>query len=153
MADTKTQQKTKKATAATNGFTAEERAAMRARAKEVKANASRAEAENAVLAAIKAMSEPDRSLAGRLHDLVKETAPDLEPKTWYGMPAYARDGKVVCYFKGADKFKTRYAQFGFEEAANLDDGPLWATVFAVVELTPAVETKIRALVKKAAKPR
>ena len=145
--------KKKKSSDASSGFTADERAAMRARAKEVKANASKADAEAAVLAAIAAMAEPDRSLAQRLHDLVRESAPDLAPKTWYGMPAYAKDGggKVVCYFKGADKFKTRYAQFGFEEAASLDDGAMWPTVFAVTELTPAVETKIRALVKKAAR--
>jgi uncharacterized protein YdhG (YjbR/CyaY superfamily) len=132
------------------GFTAEERAAMRARAKELKAEASKADAEAAVLAAIDGMVEPDRSLARRLHDLVKAAAPELVAKTWYGMPAYARDGKVVCYFKGADKFKTRYATFGFEEAANLDDGVLWPTCFALTELTPAAEAEIRALVTKAA---
>ena len=131
-------------------FTAEERAAMRARAKELKAEASKADAEQAVLAVIADMQGADRALATRLHAIVKETAPDLAPKTWYGMPAYARDGKVVCYFKGADKFKTRYATFGFEEAANLDDGTMWATCFALTELTPSVETKIRKLVKQAA---
>ena len=133
------------------GFTAEERAAMRARAKELKAEASKADAEAGVLAAIAEMTEPDRSLATRLHALVKETAPNLAPKTWYGMPAYARDGKVVCYFKGGGKFKTRYATFGFEEAANLDDGAMWPTCYALLELTAATESKIRALVKKAAK--
>ena len=132
-----------------SGFTAEERAAMRARAKELKAEASKADAEATVLAAIADMAEPDRSLAKRLHFIVKDTAPMLEAKTWYGMPAYARDGKVVCYFKGADKFKTRYATFGFEESANLDDGSMWPTCFALTELTTAVEAKIRALVKKA----
>ena len=134
---------------ASSGFTAEERAAMRARAKELKAETSRAEAEDAVLAAIAEMPPPDRVLAERLHALVKDAAPVLSPKTWYGMPAYANDGKVVCYFKGADKFKTRYATFGFEEAATLDDGAMWPTCFAVTELTTAVEAKIRSLVKKA----
>ena len=133
-----------------SGFTAEERAAMKARAKELKAEANKADAEAAVLAAIAEMPEPDRSLAERIHALVKASAPALSPKTWYGMPAYAIDGKVVCYFKGADKFKSRYATFGFEEAANLDDGAMWPTCFAVTELTAAVEAKIRALVKKAA---
>ena len=142
---------TSKKTSTGSGFTAEERAAMRARAKELKAEASRADAEATVLAAIGDMPEPDRSLAKGIHALVREAAPGLAPKTWYGMPAYANeDGKVVCYFKGADKFKTRYAQFGFEEAASLDDGVLWPTVFAVTELTPAVEKKIRSLVAQAA---
>jgi uncharacterized protein YdhG (YjbR/CyaY superfamily) len=134
----------------TNGFTAEERAAMRARAKEQKEQASRADAEKAVLAAIAKMAASDRALAERLHALIKDTAPALAPKTWYGMPAYANDdGKVVCYFKGADKFKTRYATFGFEEAAGLDDGAMWPTCFALTKLTSAVEAEIRALVKKA----
>src|SRR4051812_3607974 len=134
----------------TQSFTVEERAAMRARAKELKAEASKAGAEAAVLAAIADMPKPDRSLAERLHAIVKDTAPHLTAKTWYGMPAYARDGKVVCYFKAAEKFKTRYATFGFEEAATLDDGTMWPTCFALTELTPAVEADIRALVKKAA---
>jgi uncharacterized protein YdhG (YjbR/CyaY superfamily) len=142
----------KSTTSKTNsGFSADERAAMRARAKELKVEASRAEAESAVLAAIRAMPDPDRSLAGRIYELVKESAPQLAPKTWYGMPAYANDaGKVVCYFKGGSKFQTRYATFGFEEAANLDDGAMWPTCFALTELTPSIETKIRSLVKKAA---
>ena len=143
---------TKKTTSAkpkASGFTVEERAAMRARAKESKAEASRAEAEAAVLAAIAQMPPPDRALAERLHTIIREAAPALSPKTWYGMPAYASDGKVVCYFKGADKFKTRYATFGFEEAAMLDDGAMWPTCFALAELTDAVETEIRSLVKKA----
>ena len=143
-----TKKTTKTSTA--KGFTAEERAAMRARAKELKAEAGKAEAEQAVLDAIGQMPASDRSLAERLHAIVKETAPELAPKTWYGMPAYARDGKVVCYFKGADKFKTRYATFGFEEAANLDDGTMWPTCFALTKLTSAVEAEIRALVKQAA---
>ena len=121
---------------------------MRARAKELKAATSRVEAEEAVLAAIAEMPPSDRALAERVHAIVKDAAPALSPKTWYGMPAYANDGKVVCYFKGADKFKTRYATFGFEEAATLDDGTMWPTCFALTELTTAVEGKIRSLVKK-----
>jgi uncharacterized protein YdhG (YjbR/CyaY superfamily) len=154
MANTQSKKQSTKATTngkASSGFTAEERAAMRARAKELKAEASKTDAEATVLAAIADMPEPDRSLAKRLHTIVKDSAPELAAKTWYGMPAYARDGKVVCYFKGAGKFKTRYATFGFEEAANLDHGSMWPTCFALTELTPAVETEIRALVKKAAK--
>ena len=135
---------------ASPSFTATERAAMRARARELKAEAKHADAETAVLAAIAEMPEPDRSLAERVHAIVKETAPILSPRTWYGMPAYTRDGKVVCYFKGAHKFETRYAQFGFEDAANLDDGTIWPTCFALAGMTAAVETKLRALVKKAA---
>ena len=133
-----------------SGFTAAERAAMRARAKELKAEAKKADGEKAVLAAIAEMPQSDRSLAERLHAIVKETAPDLVPRTWYGMPAYTKDGQVVCYFKGAHKFETRYAQFGFEDAARLDDGALWPTCFALTELTAAVEAKLRALVKRAA---
>jgi uncharacterized protein YdhG (YjbR/CyaY superfamily) len=136
-------------TAKTTGFTAEERAAMRERAKELKAQANKEEAEAAVLAAIAAMPEPDRAMAERVHALVTTTAPVLSPKTWYGMPAYAKDGKIVCFFQSADKFKARYATFGFNEDANLDDGAMWPTAFALKELTPAAETKIRALVKKA----
>ena len=151
MADTKQKQKTTTTKAAASGFSAEERAAMRARAKELKAQENKAEAEAAVRKAIREMPEPDRSLATRVHELVKESAPDLAPKTWYGMPAYANDaGKVVCYFKGGNKFQTRYATFGFEDAAQLDDGSLWPTCFALTELTPSVEKQIRALVKKAA---
>ena len=135
----------------TESFSPAERAAMRARAKELKEEAKKADAEATVLAAIADMTEPDKSLATRIHALVKDTAPSLSPRTWYGMPAYTKDGKVVCYFKGASKFDTRYAQFGFEDAASLDDGALWPTVFAVTELTPSVETKLRALVKKAAR--
>ena len=135
----------------TESFSPAERAAMRARAKELKDEAKKADAEAAVLAAIADMPEPDKSLATGIHALVKDTAPSLVPRTWYGMPAYTKDGKVVCYFKGAHKFDTRYAQFGFEDAASLDDGALWPTVFAVTELTPSIETKLRALVKKAAR--
>ena len=133
----------------TGKFTAEERAAMRARAKELKAETSKAEAEAAVLSAIAQMPEPDRTMADRLHAVITDCAPVLAPRTWYGMPAYAKDGKVVCYFKGADKFKTRYATFGFEEAANLDKGAMWPTCFALTKLTPAVEAEIRTLVKQA----
>ena len=129
-----------------DGFTAEEKAAMRARAKELK---TAAEGEEAVLSALAAMSPDDRALGERIHAIVKETAPDLTPKTWYGMPAYARDGKVVCFFKSAGKFKSRYATLGFEEAANLDDGAMWPTSFALEKLTAADEKKIAALVKKA----
>jgi uncharacterized protein YdhG (YjbR/CyaY superfamily) len=136
-----------------SGFTDDERAAMKARAQELKAearaNKNRSEGERDVLAAIAAMKEPDRVLAKRLHAIVQEHAPDLWPKTWYGMPAYARDGKVVCFFKSAGKFKSRYATLGFEEAANLDDGAMWPTSFALKKLTAADEKKIAALVKKA----
>ena len=131
------------------GFSAEERAAMKERAKELKAEAERADGESALLAKIAEMKGNDRAMAKRLHAIVKANAPDLSPKTWYGMPAYARDGKVVCFFKSAEKFKSRYATLGFEEAANLDDGAMWPTSFALKELTDAEETKIVALVKKA----
>ena len=135
------------------GFTADERAAMKARARELKAeeraSKNRAVGERDVLAAIAAMNGPDRAMAERLHAIIGETAPDLWPKTWYGMPAYARDGKVVCFFKSAGKFDSRYATFGFEEAANLDDGAMWPTSYALTELTAADEKKIAALVKKA----
>ena len=134
---------------ASSGFTAEERAAMRERARELKAEGQKADGARDVLAKIAEMPAPDRAIAERLHAIVTASAPGLAPKTWYGMPAYAKDGKVVCFFKSADKFKSRYATFGFEEAANLDDGAMWATSFALKELTPAVEAKIRAVVKKA----
>jgi uncharacterized protein YdhG (YjbR/CyaY superfamily) len=134
---------------ASSGFTAEERAAMRDRARELKAEAQKADGESAVLAKIAEMPELDRSMAERLHAIIKASAPVLSPKTWYGMPAYAKDGKVVCFFQSADKFKSRYATFGFSDDANLDDGDMWPTSFALKELTAACETKIRALVKKA----
>jgi uncharacterized protein YdhG (YjbR/CyaY superfamily) len=151
-------QKSAKSTTATGktteGFTAEERAAMKERARELKAEAradkDRAAGERDVIAKIAEMPKSDRVMAERLHALVKASAPALSPKTWYGMPAYARDGKIVCFFKPADKFKTRYATFGFEEAANLDDGAMWPTSFALKELTAADEAKIGRLVKKAA---
>jgi len=134
-------------------FTDEERAAMKARARELKAeeraSKNRAEGERDVLAAIAAMKEPDRALAERLHAIIEATAPALWPKTWYGMPAYARDGKVVCFFKSAEKFSSRYATFGFEEAANLDEGALWPVAFALKDLNAPEEAKIAALVKKA----
>src|SRR5207253_4536681 len=139
---------------ASKGFSAEERAAMKARIQEMKAeeraSKNRAEGERDVLAAIAAMKESDRAMAERLHAIIEATAPALWPKTWYGMPAYAKDGKVVCFFKSAEKFNSRYATFGFEEAANLDEGAMWPTSFALKELTAAEEKKIGALVKKAA---
>jgi uncharacterized protein YdhG (YjbR/CyaY superfamily) len=136
------------------GFTDAERAAMKERAKELKAearwNKDKAAGEKDVLAKIAEMKGSDRALAKRLHELVKASAPDLSPRTWYGMPAYAnKDGKVVCYFKSAQKFKERFATFGFNDAANLDEGAMWPTVFGLKELTAAEESKIAALVKKA----
>ena len=135
------------------GFTADERAAMKARARELKAEAraskNRADGERDLLAAIAAMKEPDRAMAKRLHAIIEASAPDLWPKTWYGMPAYAKDGKVICFFKSAGKFNSRYATFGFEEAANLDEGAMWPTSFALTKLTAADEKKIAELVKKA----
>jgi uncharacterized protein YdhG (YjbR/CyaY superfamily) len=134
---------------ASSGFTAEERAAMRERAREIKAQGEKADGERDLLAKITEMPPADRAIAERLHEIVTGEAPGLVPKTWYGMPAYAKDGKIVCFFKSAEKFKSRYATLGFEEAANLDDGPMWPTSFALRELTAACETKIRALVKQA----
>jgi uncharacterized protein YdhG (YjbR/CyaY superfamily) len=131
------------------GFTADERAAMKERAKELKAEAAKADGEETLLAAIAKMPGSDRAMAKRLHTIIKDSAPDLSPKTWYGMPAYAKDGKVVCFFRGADKFKERYAMFGFNDAANLDKGAMWPVAFALKELTAADEKKIAALVKKA----
>ena len=132
------------------GFTAEERAAMRERARELKAEAQKADGERAVLAKINEMQGPDRAMAERLHEIIKASAPALSPKTWYGMPAYAKDGKVVCFFQSAQKFKSRYATLGFSDKANLDDGAMWPTAFAVTELTAADEARIAELVKKAA---
>ena len=129
------------------GFTAEEKAAMRARAKELKAAA---EGEEAVLSALAAMSPDDRALGERVHAIVKETAPDLTPKTWYGMPAYAnKDGKVVLYFRNAEKFKERYAMLGFNDTANLDDGSMWPVAFALTKLTKADEARIAKILKQA----
>ena len=139
------------------GFSAEERAAMKERAQELKAESRRRarskkgknDGESDVLAKIAEMPEPDRQMALRIHEIVKASAPALSPKTWYGMPAYALDNKVVCFFQGAEKFNSRYATFGFNDTANLDDGDMWPTSFALKELTSAVEERIATLVKKA----
>jgi uncharacterized protein YdhG (YjbR/CyaY superfamily) len=152
----KTARSTAAADAAAEGFTAEERAAMQERARELKAarsgpRAGKADGESELRAKIAEMAEPDRTLAERVHAIVTASAPDLAPKTWYGMPAYAnRGGKVVCFFQAASKFKVRYATFGFQPDANLDEGAMWPTAFALVELTPDAEARIAALVKKAA---
>ena len=149
----KATQKSAKGTTATGnaskGFTDEERAAMKARVQELKAAADKADGESDVLAAIAKMPEPDRAMAKRLHTIIKASAPALSPRTWYGMPAYAKDGKVVCFFRGAHKFKERYAMFGFNDAANLDEGALWPVAFALKKLSSAEEARIGALVKKA----
>jgi uncharacterized protein YdhG (YjbR/CyaY superfamily) len=150
-------QESAKSTAAINkkskGFTDEERAAMKERAKELKAearaNKNKAEGESDVLAKIAEMPEPERAMARQLHEIIKASVPVLSPKTWYGMPAYAKDGKVVCFFQSAQKFNTRYATLGFNDAANLDEGTMWPTAFALTELTAADEARIGALVKKA----
>jgi uncharacterized protein YdhG (YjbR/CyaY superfamily) len=158
--DDKNKKKTGKSKTATKKkartFSAPERAAMAERARELEAEAKsgtrskkKADSESAVLAKIAEMPEPERAMAERLHAIVRATAPALSPKTWYGMPAYARDGKVVCFFQSAQRFDTRYATFGFSDEANLDDGAMWPTAFALKELTDATETKIRALVEKA----
>jgi uncharacterized protein YdhG (YjbR/CyaY superfamily) len=139
-----------------DGFTAEERDAMQERARELKAakrrggKNDRAEGEADVMAKIAELPEPDRSLAQRIHAIVTASSPDLVPRTWYGMPAYAKDGKVICFFQSAAKFKVRYATFGFQPDAHLDDGPMWPTSFAVAELTPEVEARIADLVRRAA---
>jgi uncharacterized protein YdhG (YjbR/CyaY superfamily) len=134
---------------ASKGFTPEEKAAMRDRAKELKSAASKADQERAVVEKIATMSGSDRTMAKRLHAVIKASAPTLLPKLWYGMPAYTKDDKIVCFFRDAQKFKTRYATLGFEDAANLDDGAMWPTSFALKELTAADEARIAALVKKA----
>jgi hypothetical protein len=133
------------------GFTDEERVAMKERAKELKAaaRADKADGESAVLAKIAEMPEPDRAMGERLHAIIKASVPALSPRLWYGMPAYAKDGKVVCFFQSAQKFNTRYATFGFSDAANLDEGAMWPTAFALKELTAAEEARVGALVKKA----
>jgi uncharacterized protein YdhG (YjbR/CyaY superfamily) len=143
-------QKSLKSAAGSNAkrFTAEERAAMKERAQELKRR-GKADGERDVLAKIAEMQEPDRAMAERLHALIKASAPGLSPRTWYGMPAYGKDGKVVCFFQNAQKFKTRYATFGFSDKASLDDGAMWPTAFALTELTAAVEARIAALVKQA----
>jgi len=146
-------QKSAKSTTAIAKFTDEERAAMKERARELKAEAradkNKAEGESDVLAKIAEMPERDRAMAKRIHEIIKTSAPSLSPKTWYGMPAYAKYGMVVCYFTSADKFKSRYATFGFNDTANLDEGAMWLTSFALKELTAAEEARIGALVKKA----
>ena len=134
---------------ASKGFTPDEKAAMRERAKELKAAAGKVESENALLEKIATMSGSDRIMAKRIHAIIKASAPTLVPKLWYGMPAYTTDNKIVCFFKDAQKFKTRYATLGFEDAAKLDDGAMWPTSFALKELTAADEARIAALVKKA----
>jgi uncharacterized protein YdhG (YjbR/CyaY superfamily) len=159
MSTKKATQVSAKSTSAVNkkakGFTADERAAMKERARELKADArrgrraARADGESDVLAKIAEMQEADRAMAERLHAIVKASAPDLSPRTWYGMPAYAKDGKVVCYFQSAQRFNSRYATFGFNDTANLDAGAMWSTSFALKELTATEETNIGALVKKA----
>jgi len=150
MSDKKT---TQKSGTTAKGFTPEERAAMKERARELKAEAraskNKADGESDVLAKIAEMQGPDRAMAKRLHAIVKASAPPLSPKTWYGMPAYAKDGKVVCYFQSAQKFNSRYATFGFSDEANIDEGAMWPTSFALKELTAADEARIGALVKKA----
>ena len=150
---TKVTQKSAKRTTATGktsrGFTADERAAMKERARELKAEAGKADGESDVQAAIAKMQGSDRAMAKRLHTIIKDSAPDLSPKTWYGMPAYAKDGKVVCFFRDAAKFKERYAMFGFNDSANLDKGTMWPVAYALKELTAADEKTIAALVKKA----
>jgi uncharacterized protein YdhG (YjbR/CyaY superfamily) len=131
------------------GFTADEKAAMKERARELKAEAEKADGERALLAKVAEMPAADRAMAKRIHALIKATVPELSPKTWYGMPAYARNDKIVCFFQSADKFKARYATFGFSDEAMLDDGAMWATSWALKELTPADEARLGALVKKA----
>jgi uncharacterized protein YdhG (YjbR/CyaY superfamily) len=147
----KTAQKSE--TGKSKGFTAEEQAAMKERARELKAearmNKDRAAGESAVLEKIAEMSEPDRSMAERLHAIIRESAPALSPRTWYGMPAYALDGKVVCFFQGAQKFSTRYATLGFSDQANLDEGDMWPTSFALKQLTEADEARIGELIRRA----
>ena len=146
-------QKSAKSTTAVNkkskGFTDEEKAAMKERAKELKAEAAKADGESALLAKIAEMKGSDRAMAKRLHAIITASAPALSPKTWYGMPAYAKDGKVLCYFQSAEKFNSRYATFGFSDEANLDEGAMWPTSFALKDLTTAEEATIGALVRKA----
>ncbi len=152
-AKTRTRQAAAKTTrnAASDGFTDEERAAMQERVRELKASsrAGKTDGETDVLAKIAEMSEPDRDMAERLHTIIKASAPELAPRTWYGMPAYAKDGNVVCFFQSAEKFKTRYATLGFSDKANLDDGNMWPNSYALKQLTAAEEARIVALVKQA----
>ena len=146
---TATKRKTTKRTGSTTGFTAEERAAMKERAKELKAEAAKADGEKALLEKVAEMKGTDRAMATRLHEIITAAAPALSPKTWYGMPAYAKDGKIVCFFQSAAKFDSRYATFGFSDEANIDQGAMWPTSWALKELTAAGEKKIVTLVKKA----
>ncbi|WP_433167364.1 iron chaperone [Kribbella sp. CA-247076] len=132
-----------------DGFTEEERGAMKERARELKSSRGKADDETAVLEKIAELPDDEAAMAQRIHELIKEHAPELKPKLWYGMPAYYKDGKNVCFFQGAGKFKSRYSTFGFNDPANLDDGDFWPTAFALTKLTPAVEKKLTALVKKA----
>lgn len=136
-------------TSPSKGFTADEKAAMKERARELKASANKAEAEAEVLAKIAEMPAPDRAMAQRLHKLILTSSPELASKTWYGMPAYTLDGTVVCFFQAASKFNTRYATLGFSDTAKLDDGDIWPTVFAITSLTAAVEAQIAELVRRA----
>jgi uncharacterized protein YdhG (YjbR/CyaY superfamily) len=155
MKDTQKSDKSTTATKTFEGFTDEERAAMKERAQELKtparrgSRAGKADAESEVLAKIAEMSESDRRMAERIHAIIKASAPSLAPRLWYGMPAYAKDGKVLCFFQSAEKFKSRYATFGFDDSANLDEGAMWPTAFALTELTAAEEARIVELVKKA----
>lgn len=151
MSPKKAAQKSAPTGKASKGFTAEEKAAMKARAQELKAAANKADGESAVLAKIAEMPEPERAMVKRLHALITASAPVLAPRLWYGMPAYAKDDKVVCFFQSAAKFKTRYASFGFSDEAKLDDGNWWPVAYALTELTAATESKLAALVKKAAR--
>jgi len=139
-----------KTTPDSESFTKEERAAMKERAKELKASKNKEEAEAEVLAKIAAMAQPDRLLALKIHEIVKEVAPQLEPKTWYGMPAYSKNGKAVLFFQDAGKFKSRYSTLGFNDSASLDKGQFWPTAYALLNMTPAIEKEIAELVKKAA---
>jgi uncharacterized protein YdhG (YjbR/CyaY superfamily) len=154
MAEKKTARKStrtsaKRTATASKGFTAQERAAMKERARELKAEAAKADGEKALLAKVAEMKGTDRAMATRLHAIITAAAPALSPKTWYGMPAYAKDGKIVCFFQSAEKFDARYATFGFSDEANIDQGAMWPTSWALRELTDAEEKKITALVKKA----
>ena len=153
MSAKKATQKSAKSTTATNkkskGFTAAERAAMKERAKELKAEAAKADGEKALLEKVAEMKGTDRAMATRLHAIITAAAPVLSPKTWYGMPAYAKDGKIVCFFQSAEKFKSRYATLGFNDTASLDEGVMWPSSFALTELTAAEEARIGTLVKKA----
>lgn len=149
MRDASEPAKGRRAGGSSKGFTAEERAAMKERLQEQKAAAKKADGEEAVMAKLAEMPEADRVMGERLHAIVKARAPALSPRTWYGMPAYEKDGQVVCFFQGAEKFKTRYATLGFTDAATLDTGAMWPTAFALKELTAAEEAKVGALLKKA----